>query len=389
MRFSINKEGYVMAFYKQRTSNAYLNEDLPPKEQTFALDLQKKAANYQPSVPNQQSQEIIDTQEIREGSPIPTEPLPEKKESSYDPELLKRSAVARYLLRNEKSGWERKLATFIGAIGAGVAGENPRHIIKHIQNSFKEGLNDATLEDLHNPRSEVSSSYRDLAKNINPMYKPSNTDSAAFLEKKFPWMDRVVGRDLQEKQLLIKQYIAERKGLKGSGVNENHVQKFQKSIGQLATIGNALNEVEAVLGAPLEDIDPNKADIAGINIPVLGRQEWTSSKARELKSAMSTIMNMTLKERSGAAVTMPELKRLQNEFGLLSFNSEADYIKALKRVKRAIRLDMQNIEAGFTPSVVDTYKNRTGFSSEDLNTSQISDEHKAKLKRIQELENIK
>jgi len=151
------------------------------------------------------------------------------------------------------------------------------------------------------------------------------------------------------------------------------VEKLQTKLSPLQDIQNAVSTVEGKMGFTLDQYDPatNKAggkdvDLPGVSVPGLGRITAYSGEARDLDTAMSRVFNTELKDRSGAAVTTPELNRLRQEFGEGKFNTEQEKLQALKDYQRAATLAMKNVEAGYAPGAVDTYNDRGGMTSRNL-----------------------
>jgi hypothetical protein len=97
-------------------------------------------------------------------------------------------------------------------------------------------------------------------------------------------------------------------------------------------------------------------------------------EGRDLRQAAAQLFNIELRNRSGAAVTDPELARLKNEFGQGRFATEEalrtginQYLERLKEVSR-------NIDAGVDPGIREEYVNRggrdIGASFESMSTNQ-------------------
>lgn len=160
---------------------------------------------------------------------------------------------------------------------------------------------------------------------------------------------------------------------------ESDVQKLSDKIGNAQDITNALSNYESKLGFKLDDADVangqltvggKKVDLPGASVPFLGRTSFYSGPARQQQSAMAKIFNVELKDRSGAAVTSPEMERLKTEFASGRFNTEAEMIQAVKDYKRAISDELKNREAGFRPGVVDVYRSRGGRTYRNIDSGQ-------------------
>lgn len=75
--------------------------------------------------------------------------------------------------------------------------------------------------------------------------------------------------------------------------------------------------------------DRMAAETAGLNL-------FVSEEGKQIASAMSMLANMTLKDRSGAAVTTPEFERLRNELQTKIGNNDQDAINAYIRMKEYV-----------------------------------------------------
>jgi hypothetical protein len=133
-----------------------------------------------------------------------------------------------------------------------------------------------------------------------------------------------------------------------------------------------IDALERTIGFELETYDPRtnqavmsdtgetaRVDIGGVSIPGLGRFGLGS----DAQSRIAAIFNRTLKDRSGAAVTEPELLRLQTEFGQGLLNTEEQLITALKEYKAASLKELKTIEGRFDPEIVQLLHDNGGFTS--------------------------
>lgn len=171
--------------------------------------------------------------------------------------------------------------------------------------------------------------------------------------------------------------------------DDKQIQGLQKSIEGTQGLNAALGEVESLLGSPLDafSVDKNdnllkdgkSVDLPGVNIPGIGRITAYSAKARDLSGAAARVFNATLKDRSGAAVTTPEMDRLKEEFNAGKFNTESDLIKGLKRYQRLLKDEVSRRAAAYRPEVREQYIEQGGYIPE---TGGLSPE---KQRRLEEL----
>lgn len=142
--------------------------------------------------------------------------------------------------------------------------------------------------------------------------------------------------------------------------NQQRTQKVQ----QLSTALDKANvpEASAVLAAAEKALNETP-ELAGFiagpkgKIPdaMVGLASGNANKIREGRQAFQKLFNITLRDRSGAAVTMPEFERLKAEFGN-GLLSTPDQIKTgLQQAKRIIQQHAGSIAAGFGPDALGAY----------------------------------
>ena len=155
--------------------------------------------------------------------------------------------------------------------------------------------------------------------------------------------------------------------------DEKMQAELAKRLGDPQNLVAALNNIDDIVGFKVDEYDPKegtvggkKKDLPGVSMPGIGRVSFFSRDARELQSAVAKVFNLELRDRSGAAVTIPELERLKIEFASGKFNSEPELIKALQNYKKILRNHLKNTEAGFKPEIVERYRERGGITSQDI-----------------------
>lgn len=84
------------------------------------------------------------------------------------------------------------------------------------------------------------------------------------------------------------------------------------------------------------------------------------AEMRGNQAKLAGLKNLISLIRSGAAVTMPEMNRLQREFSSLAFNTAADYKFALKRINETYAQMVRNSLAGYDPSVIQKFREQGG-----------------------------
>lgn len=172
---------------------------------------------------------------------------------------------------------------------------------------------------------------------------------------------------------------------------DKKTQKLQADLNQSQAVATTISDVEKLLGFNLDDVDSKtgtvkgeSVDLPGVNIPGKGRTTFYSSEARELDDTMSKLFNVELKNRSGVAVTPPELQNLKREFSEGKFNTEEEKLKALKRFKQGLKKAFANIEAGYPKEVISEYQDRGGFTSDRFGGTLESTQKSEKDKEVQD-----
>lgn len=146
------------------------------------------------------------------------------------------------------------------------------------------------------------------------------------------------------------------------------VERLSKQIAPAQDTVRGVQDVEKQLGYQMEDYrGEDKDDLPGVSIPGIGRTYlFSGDEGRNFQSSVAKIFNTVLRDRSGAAVTNPEMDRLREEFNTGKFNTEGQLMAALQRYKAASAAAMKDQERGFNPEVLAEYKNRGGTTSEAM-----------------------
>lgn len=241
----------------------------------------------------------------------------------------------------------------------------------------KANANEARMKD---PMSVESQTTRDAIKRMMPGVEKDVPNfeqlSAEQADRIFPMLKGKWEADRED--ALKRSMVSERRNEKNERQIETDMQKLSKDIAGAQGVTSALDEVERQLGFKLDEanvsdgvvkVGGKAVDLPGVSVPGLGRVSAYSGKARELQGAAASVFNAELKDRSGAAVTNPELQRLKMEFGEGKFNTESEMISALQRYKRALKQELQNREAGYSKDVVGRYKDQGGRTSDTVSSA--------------------
>lgn len=245
-------------------------------------------------------------------------------------------------------------------------------------------------KDENDPNSPISVAGREQFKLLFPNTKITDNTSYAMLDdirknlglKEALLSNQEIARLKREELSQRREEIKAEKEQVRNDREEARVNKQVEALSNKAAnsqeLFNAIGSIESQLGFNLEEakITKNgeivakgkKRDLPGVSMPGLGRVSFYSGGARTLQDSVARIFNTVLKDRSGAAVTTPEMERLRTEFSAGKFNTEAELIGALQRYKDTLKSTLKNIEAGYTPEAKERYKERGGLISEDIKT---------------------
>ncbi len=141
---------------------------------------------------------------------------------------------------------------------------------------------------------------------------------------------------------------------------------------------SALFEIEISLQGILKSDKDGRlivgsADIPGFGavagtlaeIPIIGK--LLSPEGKALRQQVQALANITLKDRSGAAVTTPEFERFKLEFGTGQLKNEAELLEGLRLARAGIERHKQNLLKGHDADAVRVYQSRVGSSNSEFN----------------------
>jgi hypothetical protein len=147
-----------------------------------------------------------------------------------------------------------------------------------------------------------------------------------------------------------------RKGTKQQELLEKKVTDLSEALekSNILEMSNIFNLVD-------KQILQAKGDIPGIggtsNLPAIA----LSKEGVANRQLLSQLQNMTLKDRSGAAVTAPEFDRLKTELGTGAFSTDEQVVNALIRMKQAFDNHAKGIRAGYSDEVNALYDKRANL----------------------------
>ena len=147
---------------------------------------------------------------------------------------------------------------------------------------------------------------------------------------------------------------------------------------------NSLQEIERIVS--------KQKDIPGFGQTGYVPDLLISQDGEDLRASMKGLFNIVLKDRSGAAVTDTELKRLQDEFENKGYKSDVAMRRFLDKYRRRLSEVIRNINAGTPDEVEQAYVQGGGRNySDDLkNLNFEAGSSKSKKQEIgEEIEKLK
>ena len=297
------------------------------------------------------------------------------------------------VIKGDVNEIDPNIASKLADVGASRAKEDAARTDKDFQDKmniekYSRGKEDyerkkGEMLQAKDPNSEESKQAREFLKYIAPtlgQVPGYDNMSAEKLEKIAPVLMQKYRADREaeatKNRMDIQRQAADyTRKEKRAQETERDVQKLSKDISGIQGINNAVKSVEDIIGFNLNEYDPktNKVkgepvkDLPGVSVPGIGRVSFYNEDARAVETAISKVFNTELKDRSGAAVTTPEMERLKIEFASGKFNTEPEMITALKRYKELATQELKNREAAYPSEVKETYKQRGGQTSDYFN----------------------
>lgn len=301
---------------------------------------------------------------------------------------------------------------------------NQKDKTESLPNSYKEyKLTDSTPTEKEYKaflnKSSTSSKYtNDYKKYLETLEDPSTATGPGFQQ----WLDRNVDKtdgDTFKRYQGFKQIAKDKFNII---LNDNEAKLIDQSIGENVTYindeGKVVNRFEELLASYFPERFNQNQSVEETTTPTLGSQEiqkqaldkkvldlsetmqsqnYTETLAvlnevkqltqdgiagfgatgslpdfmltpagKSTRSAFARLFNTTLKDRSGVAVTLPELERLKQEFNTGTFKTDKDLKNALNRFERILSIQIQSTLAGYPAEVIEQYKANGGLPQFNL-----------------------
>jgi len=175
------------------------------------------------------------------------------------------------------------------------------------------------------------------------------------LEKQFGYSANELGDDYDAAKLKVQSDLLERRTSEGPK-QDKLISSYSKQL-ENTGIPNAIAVGERIL----KYLPDRGADVPGFGpLDRLKPDLLVGDDARTLRQSVSQLFNIELKDRSGAAVTDPELERLRKEFGQGNFGTEEALRQGIQQYLQRLSEIARNVDAGFSDDVRLEYQNRGG-----------------------------
>ena len=147
-----------------------------------------------------------------------------------------------------------------------------------------------------------------------------------------------------------------REGARRGDLFDKKVTDFAKGIEK-----SGITQQESALADVEQQFAKFDKDLPGVGQTAI-LPDWMITKGgKDLRQTLQTMFNMTLKDRSGAAVTTPEMDRLKKEFGAGAFKTDDQLRTAVTRFRRALEAHKNTLAAGAKDDVVKEFQGRGGI----------------------------
>lgn len=240
------------------------------------------------------------------------------------------------ILRNQELMEQRRLAEPISEIDR-----------KFLNKKLQEAGIDKTLP------SEYT--YGDVKKNLffsqfKEKLKGDGGGLTPYQQKQLEFKSEATERALRKEQRDI-----QKEEQKEVSKNKEETRKLASSINS-----SGLPQAWATMKEIEDNIPPKGEDIPGFGATGLLPTAFLSKKGKDLRTAFQTLLNVTLKDRSGAAVTPPEFERLKVELGSFTGATDEDFRRGIDRAKKALQETTRAILAGYPEDSYERYIEQGG-----------------------------
>lgn len=182
-----------------------------------------------------------------------------------------------------------------------------------------------------------------------------------YLESQQQWSDRLLQME-EDRKVKQSQYEATKNKAVKAEVRNLQGDLVKAGVPQM---DSAFSGVDSVLKNYVDENGKVTKDIpgqgAGKFLPKSGM--FIGDDGVKLRSNYASVKNQVLKARSGAAVTTPELERLDNELSQNTLASDQDFVDAYLNLKAQMAELERAVRAGYDPEVNQVYDAQLGVDT--------------------------
>ena len=179
--------------------------------------------------------------------------------------------------------------------------------------------------------------------------------------------------EMQQTRLAMQQESNERQKEKMRSEATRRIAETVQKTGAVDLV-TSLKKLDKAIPGGIEGSDADgdipgiggAANAVGIKDPIFGLpvgKVFTpalSEEGKNVRQLVANVRNALLKARSGGAVTDPEAERFMEELGQGLINTDEDLRRGLRIVKDNIRANLEIIESGTDPDILNEFASRKG-----------------------------
>lgn len=122
---------------------------------------------------------------------------------------------------------------------------------------------------------------------------------------------------------------------------QDRIRAVKKDLETKVPIAQAFADVDKAIPGGID----GTGEIAGVGVGAKPFRKWfMSDSGAKTRAAIATLLNITLKDRSGAAVTENELSRIEEELALTGTSTTEAFRDAIRRKRASLLEEMENAE---------------------------------------------
>lgn len=250
---------------------------------------------------------------------------------------------------------QNKIEEIMGQYGEGAKSYEQ---LLEIADSFR----DANMLDLWEQTMGMAEKMKTTKTTSNPYLdaKRERNELALRLQQAYGNMDSLVDKKKFKQQLIeagvgdssvFTSIVGEINTLTTANLSQKKDTESRQEKLAIQMTKNGVPEIESAL-VEFEGLQAKYKN----NLPGIGIDKWLLTKdAKDMRTAFAQVRNMVLKERSGAAVTDAEFKRLKEEIEGAMYTTDDDAIRWISRIRSTLERVKGTIFSGYGSAVKESY----------------------------------